>query len=241
MPIASRHPAVRRGWHRPTGTADFTLKLTGSQDAADHCVASDASHGLGRQCSAIFDFAGRCSSRLCQCLDARPDHKVWPGAPALAGLRAAPADLDEPVGAALTSAALVLGAGQHPNVESTSNDRAALDIEQAIQADQPIDWIADMKVAPLVGTIGFGERGLGIDAVLKVFSDADQLPGIVGCRRPEKRDFLFPHGLDTDMLGRSRQDRNVLPRLTISGTSSARQPAIALSSRVRASRAVPAR
>jgi len=85
------------------------------------------------------------------------------------------AQLHERVGAPLSGRPVVVLAGQHESIQSRLDDRSALGIEETVDPNQPVGGLAQVKISPLMGAIGFRQRAGRVDLVLKILGHRGEL------------------------------------------------------------------
>ena len=70
--------------------------------------------------------------------------------------------------------------------------------------------LADVKIAPLVGAVGLGERAGGVDPVLEVLGHRRELTRVHRLGRPQQGALFFPDCRGAHVLGRARQHGDML-------------------------------
>ena len=111
---------------------------------------------------------------------------------------------------ALAISARVILDRLHERLQRGAQGRASLGVEQAIEPDQAILWLADVQVAPQVGVIGLGQRPGGVDPVLEVLGHAGELARVHRLSRLQQARLFFAHRGRPDVLGGAGHDGDML-------------------------------
>src|SRR2546425_105219 len=108
----------------------------------------------------------------------------------------------------MTQFVLELAAARDPDERRIAgialDRRAAFGIEQAVDADHAVLWLAQVQVTPRMGAVGLGQRALRIDPVLEVLGHPEELTGVTGLRRLQQSALFLSHRRGPDVLGRPR-------------------------------------
>src|ERR1700704_6556351 len=135
MLVAGFQRPPRRCWDAPARMVELVLELATTGDLHDRRIARITLHGRCRDRSATLEFARRRPGHSRQGIEACPDDQLRPGpgavAPAAGPLTA---ELDQRVVLALAMRALVILDRLHKGQQRRPHRRAALGVEQAIDA-----------------------------------------------------------------------------------------------------------
>src|SRR6266568_801098 len=212
VPVACFERPPRRRRQRPAGVVELVLELALAGNPADGTVAGIALDGLRRYRAATLELTRRRAPGPGQGVEAGADDQLRARACAIALAAGAPlpAEFHERVDAALAVVPGVVLDRLHERLQRRAQGRATLNVEHAVEPNQPIDRLADVEIAPLIGPVRLRQRAGGIDPVLEVLRHRGELARVHRLGRLEQVRLFLAHCRGPHMFRGAGQDGDVL-------------------------------